>query len=74
MKIIKKLKIFPIINYWIEYLDELSCVREFPQTDLIKEKLKFSNEVKDIYIHLKLVNFYMLLRFKNYENCYKFNY
>ena len=44
-------------NYWIEYLDEISGVGDFSHTQLIVEKLDFSNDVKGIYIHPKLVNY-----------------
>ena len=44
-------------KYWNEYLDEISSVLKIPQTDLIVEKLDFSNDVKGIYIHPKLVNY-----------------
>ena len=43
-------------NYWIEYLNRISYLLKIEQVDLIKEKLKFSKEVRGIYIHPKLVN------------------
>ena len=52
-------------KYWNEYLDEISSVLKIPQTDLIVEKLDFSNDVKGIYIHPKLVNW--LCMHINYE-------
>ena len=44
-------------NYWIEYLSLISYVREIPHVELVKDKLKYSKEVRGIYIHPKLVNF-----------------
>lgn len=43
-------------NYWNEYLSKLMGVCEIAETELIKEKLKYSNDVKGYYIHPKLVN------------------
>ena len=44
-------------KYWSDYLDEISGVLNFETTQLIVEKLEFSNDVKGIYIHPKLVNY-----------------
>lgn len=43
-------------KYWTEYLNRISYLLNFEEVDLIKEKLKFSKEVRGIYIHPKLVN------------------
>lgn len=44
-------------NYWTEYLNRISYLLKIEEVELIKEKLKFSKEVRGIYIHPKLVNY-----------------
>ena len=43
-------------NYWIEYLNRISRLLKIEQTQLSFEKLDFSNDVRGVYIHPKLVN------------------
>ena len=44
-------------DYWTDYLDELVYTLRIEPVELIKEKLKYSKEVRGTYIHPKLVNF-----------------
>ena len=43
-------------KYWIEFLNRISRLLNFEDTQLSVEKLEFSNDVKGVYIHPKLVN------------------
>lgn len=43
-------------KYWSEYLSKISRLLRIEETQLSVEKLDFSNDVKGIYIHPKLVN------------------
>ena len=43
-------------KYWTDYLDELSGGCKLSPTQLVVKKSNFSNDVKGVYIHPKLVN------------------
>ena len=43
-------------DYWKDYLNDLSRLLEIQHTQLVVKKSNFSNDVKGVYIHPKLVN------------------
>ena len=43
-------------KYWTDYLSKISRLLRIEDTQLVIEKLEFSNDVKGVYIHPKLVN------------------